>query len=49
MEHGIPLSDARLISAYEKAIQLNLPNEFIMILKAEVEKRQLLRTEPSKK
>lgn len=49
MEQCIPLSDARLINAYEKAIQLNLPNEFIMILKAEVEKRQLLETESGKK
>ncbi|MEK5391896.1 MULTISPECIES: sporulation histidine kinase inhibitor Sda [Heyndrickxia] len=49
MEHCIPLSDARLISAYEKAIQLNLPNEFIMILKAEVEKRQLISIKPNNK
>ncbi|MBS4172605.1 sporulation histidine kinase inhibitor Sda [Bacillus sp. FJAT-49736] len=48
MDRCLPLSDERLIKAYEKAIQLDLPDEFIAILKAEAEKRRLLNSDSRK-
>lgn len=35
------LSDALLIEAYEKAIELNLNDDFIQIIKEEINKRAL--------
>lgn len=42
MDRYIPLSNEILILTYEKAMKLELPKEFIEMLREEVEKRQLL-------
>jgi len=35
------LSDALLIEAYQKAIELNLTEDFIKLIKMEIDRRQL--------
>lgn len=35
------LSDALLIEAYQKAIELNLTKDFIQLIKMEIDRRQL--------
>ncbi|MGE8203990.1 sporulation histidine kinase inhibitor Sda [Heyndrickxia sp. NPDC080065] len=41
MDRHIPLTNENLILTYEKAIKLELPREFIEMLREEAEKRQL--------
>lgn len=42
MDRYLSLSDEILILTYEKALKLDLPKDFIDMLREEVEKRQLL-------